>query len=162
MLNLAAWRSSFAITSRQMVVGIWAACFIPRVCFLSDIILRIHTDLSFTPRARVYIYGCVCVYESCFLPLLWFIRGPPHGVKGNVLLAFEENGFSKIGVKFDKSIPEGNDLGGLCEKGHGYFCSGEQHLRPSCCSSLFLIFISHQTMINVSLYSGLASPWIFQ
>ncbi|MBA0592613.1 hypothetical protein Gorai_009591, partial [Gossypium raimondii] len=45
------------------------------------------------------------------------------GVRGKVVLAFEENGSSKIGVRFDRSIPEGNDLGGLCEEDHGFFCT---------------------------------------
>jgi len=40
------------------------------------------------------------------------------------MLAFEDNGSSKIGVRFDKSIPDGNDLGGLCEDDRGFFCSG--------------------------------------
>lgn len=41
-----------------------------------------------------------------------------------MLLAFEDNGSSKIGVRFDRIIPEGNDLGGLCEEDHGFFCAG--------------------------------------
>ncbi|KAJ3683726.1 hypothetical protein LUZ60_013953 [Juncus effusus] len=52
-------------------------------------------------------------------------RGPEYGYKGKVVLAFENNGASKVGVRFDKQIPEGNDLGGLCEKDHGFFCSQE-------------------------------------
>lgn len=51
-------------------------------------------------------------------------RGPAYGYRGKVVLAFEENGSSKIGVRFDKSIPEGNDLGGLCDDDHGFFCAG--------------------------------------
>ncbi|XWS31706.1 hypothetical protein CRYUN_Cryun23aG0099200 [Craigia yunnanensis] len=51
------------------------------------------------------------------------LRGPAIGFRGKVLLAFEENGSSKIGVRFDRSIPEGNDLGGLCEEDHGFFCA---------------------------------------
>ncbi|PPR93628.1 hypothetical protein GOBAR_AA27048 [Gossypium barbadense] len=51
------------------------------------------------------------------------LRGPTIGVRGKVVLAFEENGSSKIGVRFDRSIPEGNDLGGLCEEDHGFFCT---------------------------------------
>ncbi|XP_041017130.1 uncharacterized protein LOC121259565 isoform X1 [Juglans microcarpa x Juglans regia] len=50
-------------------------------------------------------------------------RGPTAGCRGKVVLAFEENGNSKIGVRFDKSIPDGNNLGGLCEDDHGFFCS---------------------------------------
>uniref|UniRef100_A0A804NS24 VAL1-3 N-terminal zinc finger domain-containing protein n=1 Tax=Zea mays TaxID=4577 RepID=A0A804NS24_MAIZE len=46
-----------------------------------------------------------------------------------VMLAFEDNGSLKIGVRFDKQIPDGNDLGGLCEEDHGFFCFAEL-LRP--------------------------------
>ena len=53
-----------------------------------------------------------------------FVRGPAYGYKGKVLLPFEENGSSKIGVRFDRLVQEGNDLGGLCEEDHGFFCSG--------------------------------------
>lgn len=55
----------------------------------------------------------------------FFCRGPSYGCRGKVVLAFEDNGSSKIGVRFDKSIPDGNDLGGLCEEDHGFFCSGD-------------------------------------
>ncbi|KAL6969207.1 hypothetical protein U1Q18_028930 [Sarracenia purpurea var. burkii] len=30
---------------------------------------------------------------------------------------------ARIGVRFDKPIPDGVDLGGLCEGGHGFFCN---------------------------------------
>ncbi|KAF7043056.1 hypothetical protein CFC21_052502 [Triticum aestivum] len=33
-------------------------------------------------------------------------RGPSYGYRGRVMLAFEENGSSKIGVRFDKQIPD--------------------------------------------------------
>ncbi|GJN05090.1 hypothetical protein PR202_ga22691 [Eleusine coracana subsp. coracana] len=55
--------------------------------------------------------------------------GPSYGYRGKVMLAFEDNGSSKIGVRFDKQIPDGNDLGGLCEDDHGFFCSADS-LRP--------------------------------
>lgn len=51
-------------------------------------------------------------------------RGPPDGSRGNVVLLFDNNRFSKIGVRFDKRIPDGVDLGGACEAGHGFFCNG--------------------------------------
>ncbi|XWS47818.1 hypothetical protein CRYUN_Cryun13aG0017900 [Craigia yunnanensis] len=50
-------------------------------------------------------------------------RGPPYGVRGKVVLLFEDNPFSKIGVRFDKPIPDGVDLGNICEGGHGFFCN---------------------------------------
>ncbi|XP_078439543.1 uncharacterized protein LOC144709773 [Wolffia australiana] len=52
-------------------------------------------------------------------------RGPNYGYRGKVLLAFEDNGASKVGVRFDRQISEGTDLGGLCEEDHGFFCSAE-------------------------------------
>ncbi|KAL6563852.1 hypothetical protein OROGR_002811 [Orobanche gracilis] len=61
--------------------------------------------------------------QTALYPNKTQIRGPAYGYKGKVVLAFEENGSSKIGVKFDKTIAEGNDLGGLCEKDHGFFCA---------------------------------------
>ncbi|KAK9945569.1 hypothetical protein M0R45_011077 [Rubus argutus] len=56
-------------------------------------------------------------------------RGPQYGYRGKVLLAFEDNGSSKIGVRFDKAIPDGNDLGGLCEEDRGFFCSANNLVR---------------------------------
>eukprot|EP00249_Psilotum_nudum_P025093 c29372_g2_i2 orf=685-4584(+) len=49
-------------------------------------------------------------------------RGPPIGSRGKVLLVFEDNP-GKVGVRFDKPISDGNDLGGLCEEDHGFFCN---------------------------------------
>ncbi|KAL6175031.1 hypothetical protein ACLB2K_051674 [Fragaria x ananassa] len=49
-------------------------------------------------------------------------RGPATGARGEVMLVFEDNPLSKIGVRFDKPILDGVDLGGLC-KGHGFFCN---------------------------------------
>ncbi|XP_012468110.1 uncharacterized protein LOC105786273 isoform X3 [Gossypium raimondii] len=50
-------------------------------------------------------------------------RGPPYGVRGKVMLLFADNPFSKIGVRFDKPIPDGVDLGNIREVGHGFFCN---------------------------------------
>ncbi|XP_040985695.1 uncharacterized protein LOC121233975 isoform X2 [Juglans microcarpa x Juglans regia] len=50
-------------------------------------------------------------------------RGPPSGSRGKVALVFEENPLSKVGVRFDKAIEDGVDLGGRCEEGHGFFCN---------------------------------------
>ncbi|KAL6902168.1 hypothetical protein ACP4OV_005044 [Aristida adscensionis] len=48
---------------------------------------------------------------------------PDFGSQGEICLPFEENRSSKVGVRFDKQIPGGNDLGGNCEIDHGLFCS---------------------------------------
>ncbi|XP_021821390.1 uncharacterized protein LOC110762964 isoform X1 [Prunus avium] len=49
-------------------------------------------------------------------------RGPASGTRGEVVLLFEDNPLSKVGIRFDKPIPDGVDLGGLC-KGNGFFCN---------------------------------------
>lgn len=46
-------------------------------------------------------------------------------MRGKVLLPFEDNPLSKIGVRFDKLMQDGVDFGGLCDKGQGFFCNGE-------------------------------------
>ncbi|XP_027339693.1 uncharacterized protein LOC113853311 isoform X2 [Abrus precatorius] len=50
-------------------------------------------------------------------------RGPANGSRGKVVLLFDDNPLSKIGVRFDKPIPDGVDLGGACEVGQGFFCN---------------------------------------
>ncbi|PUZ67367.1 hypothetical protein GQ55_3G428900 [Panicum hallii var. hallii] len=56
-------------------------------------------------------------------------RGPAYGSRGKVVLAFEKHRLSKVGVRFDNPIAYGNDLGGLCEENHGFYCHAFQ-LRP--------------------------------
>ncbi|GLJ47460.1 hypothetical protein SUGI_1001660 [Cryptomeria japonica] len=56
------------------------------------------------------------------------LRGPSYGDRGEVILALKENGSSKLGVRFDKPIPGGVDIGGLCEEDHGFFCGGSELL----------------------------------
>ncbi|XP_023635759.1 uncharacterized protein LOC17884288 isoform X2 [Capsella rubella] len=51
------------------------------------------------------------------------LRGPTIGFQGKVVLAFEDNCASKIGIRFDRPVQDGNDLGGLCEEDHGFFCA---------------------------------------
>ncbi|GER48570.1 AAA-type ATPase family protein [Striga asiatica] len=56
----------------------------------------------------------------------WNFRGPTPGMRGKVLLPFEDNPLSKIGVKFDKPMQDGLDFGGLCDNGHGFFCNANE------------------------------------
>ncbi|KAL3512583.1 hypothetical protein ACH5RR_025300 [Cinchona calisaya] len=53
-------------------------------------------------------------------------RGPTFGTRGKVMLPFEDNPSSKIGVRFDKPVTDGVDFGGLCEMGHGFFCNATE------------------------------------
>ncbi|KAK6780777.1 hypothetical protein RDI58_022961 [Solanum bulbocastanum] len=81
---------------------------------------------TFKKGDRVKYVGSL---TSGFSPLQAPLRGPTYGYRGKVVLAFEENGSSKIGVRFDRSIPEGNDLGGLCDEDHGFFCAATSNNR---------------------------------
>ena len=65
-------------------------------------------------------------------------RGPNYGYRGKVVLTFE-NESSKVGVRFDRQIPDGNDLGGLCEEDRGFFCHSECLRKP--CSIMNRILI---------------------
>ncbi|KAK7291556.1 hypothetical protein RIF29_06796 [Crotalaria pallida] len=78
-------------------------------------------------------------------------RGPPTGSRGKVVLLFDDNPLSKIGVRFDKPIPDGVDLGGACEGGQGFFCnvfdlrsenSGVEELDKLLINSLFEVVFS--------------------
>lgn len=87
-----------------------------------------------------------------FLVICSFVcRGPTYGYRGKVVLAFEENGSSKIGVRFDRSIPEGNDLGGLCEEDHGFFCAGGSLYSLFFCIQVYALFGSDLPRYSLSL-----------
>ncbi|KAI3717817.1 hypothetical protein L1987_69671 [Smallanthus sonchifolius] len=88
-------------------------------------------------------------------------RGPTSGARGKVLLPFEDNSLSKVGVKFDKPISDGVDLGGLCDGGYGYFCSaneirldstGAQDLDKLLISTLFEVVSSESRNIPFILF----------
>ncbi|XVE73306.1 hypothetical protein DITRI_Ditri11bG0107000 [Diplodiscus trichospermus] len=87
------------------------------------------------------------------------LRGPTVGFRGKVLLAFEENGSSKIGVRFDRSIPEGNDLGGLCEEDHGFFCAASS-LRLDSSGGDDVDKLAVNELFEVALNESKSSPFI--
>mmetsp|Transcript_30572 Transcript_30572/g.86453 ORF Transcript_30572/g.86453 Transcript_30572/m.86453 type:complete len:921 (+) Transcript_30572:1966-4728(+) len=49
-------------------------------------------------------------------------RGPFFNCPGRIVLAFRTKP-NKVGVRFDYAILGGTNLGGLCDEGHGYWCS---------------------------------------
>ncbi|KAL2540504.1 AAA-type ATPase family protein [Abeliophyllum distichum] len=76
-------------------------------------------NYTFKKGDRVIFVGPLAsAFHACPTP----ISGPTHGHTGKVVLSFEENPSSKIGVRFDRAIPDGNDLGGHCEEDHGFYC----------------------------------------
>ncbi|KAF7093908.1 hypothetical protein CFC21_096285 [Triticum aestivum] len=84
-------------------------------------------------------------------------RGPSNGYRGRVMLAFENNvsSFRKVGVRFDKPIPGGNDLGGLCDKDHGFFCPVNELLPSSSSDKQFGIDELNQVISEESKSSTL-------
>nr|KYP35432.1 Spastin [Cajanus cajan] len=71
----------------------------------------------------VICYSLILFYELDYLSrnttislvYNFIYRGPSNGSRGKVVLLFDDNPLSKIGVRFDKPIPDGVDLGGACE-----------------------------------------------
>ncbi|XP_051147751.1 uncharacterized protein LOC127262923 isoform X2 [Andrographis paniculata] len=86
-------------------------------------------------------------------------RGPTVGLRGKVLLPFEDNPLSKIGVRFDKPIPEGVDFGGLCESGHGFFCNATE-LRADSSGVEDLEKLLINTMFETVYNESRSSPFI--
>nr|XP_043620257.1 uncharacterized protein LOC122592111 [Erigeron canadensis] len=113
-------------------------------------------DYTFKEGDRVKYVGSL---SSGFSLLRSPIRGPAYGYKGKVLLAFSENGSSKIGVKFDKQIPGGNNLGGICEENHGFFCSADL-LRLDSSSSDDAEKLATSQLFEVMLEESRLSPLI--
>uniref|UniRef100_A0A7N0UTJ5 AAA+ ATPase domain-containing protein n=1 Tax=Kalanchoe fedtschenkoi TaxID=63787 RepID=A0A7N0UTJ5_KALFE len=86
-------------------------------------------------------------------------RGPSYGARGKVLLPFEDNPLSKIGVRFDKPLMDGVDLGGLCEVGHGCFCQpSDLRLESSAADDLDKLLIS--TLFEAVHSESRSSPFI--
>jgi len=52
-------------------------------------------------------------------------HGPSVGYTGKVMLTFDDNP-RKVGVRFDKTVPGGINLGNLCEDNHGYFVDASE------------------------------------
>ncbi|KAL8474600.1 hypothetical protein ACS0TY_031160 [Phlomoides rotata] len=86
-------------------------------------------------------------------------RGPTPGMRGKVILPFEDNPLSKIGVRFDKPMQDGVDFGGLCDNGHGFFCNvNELRLDTSGVEDLDKLLIN--TMFETVFEVSRDSPFI--
>ncbi|KZV29216.1 hypothetical protein F511_22381 [Dorcoceras hygrometricum] len=86
-------------------------------------------------------------------------RGPTPGMRGKVLLTFEDNPLSKIGVRFDRLVADGVDFGGLCDNGHGFFCNAnELRLDTSGIEDMDKLFIN--TMFETVFEESRNSPFI--
>ncbi|XP_012474044.1 uncharacterized protein LOC105790816 isoform X1 [Gossypium raimondii] len=114
-------------------------------------------NYTFKKGDRVKFVGSAS--PSGFSSLEPALRGPMIGFRGKVVLAFEENGSSKIGVRFDRSVPEGNDLGGLCEEDHGFFCSASS-LRLECSGGDDVDKLAVNELFEVTLNESKSGPLI--
>ncbi|XP_073272500.1 uncharacterized protein [Primulina huaijiensis] len=86
-------------------------------------------------------------------------RGPTPGMRGKVLLSFEDNPLSKIGVRFDRLVADGVDFGGLCDNDHGFFChANELRLDTSGIEDMDKLFIN--TMFETVFEESRDSPFI--
>ncbi|MED6184991.1 hypothetical protein PIB30_052748 [Stylosanthes scabra] len=92
--------------------GIWVGLYTWETWTSGKSVTVLHGGLSlrFSKNERIDV--------TCLV-----VGGPPNGSRGKVVLLFEDNSLSKIGVRFDKPIPDGVDLGGVCELGQGFFCN---------------------------------------
>ncbi|GMJ05859.1 hypothetical protein like AT4G02480 [Hibiscus trionum] len=86
-------------------------------------------------------------------------RGPPYGIRGKVVLYFADNPSSKVGVRFDKPIPDGVDLGNMCEAGHGFFCNvSDLRLENTSTENLDRLLV--KTLFEVVYSESRTSPFI--
>ncbi|PHT26584.1 hypothetical protein CQW23_33805 [Capsicum baccatum] len=89
------------------------------------------------------------------------IRGPAFGTRGKIVLSFKDSPSAKVGVQFDKPIPRGINLGGLCEDAHGFFCkvdelrlegTGQDDLENLLVNTLFEVVIRESRNSPVILF----------
>ncbi|GKV04899.1 hypothetical protein SLEP1_g16992 [Rubroshorea leprosula] len=85
-------------------------------------------------------------------------RGPNIGFRGKVV-TFEENDSSKVGVRFDRSIPEGCNLGGHCEDDRGFYCPASSLCLDSSGSDDFDKIVVNE-LFEVALNESKNSPLI--
>ncbi|MBA0773128.1 hypothetical protein Gotri_008427, partial [Gossypium trilobum] len=85
--------------------------------------------------------------------------GSPYGVQGKVVLRFADNPFSKVGVRFDKPIHDGVDLGSICEGDRGFFCNVSD-LRLENTSTEDLDRLLVKTLFEVVYSESRTSPFI--
>ncbi|KAL0903975.1 hypothetical protein M5K25_026041 [Dendrobium thyrsiflorum] len=108
---------------------------------------------------------------SCHSPKDQAQRGLHYGFHSKVILTFEENGSSKIGVRFDKQIIEGNDLGGLYEDDNRFFyttdllhleCSGPNNTERIAINKFIELMSDGEFISSASFHELLASSKEFQ
>ncbi|KAF3680915.1 putative heat shock factor-binding protein 1 [Capsicum annuum] len=85
--------------------------------------------------------------------------GPAFGTRGKIVLSFKDSPSAKVGVQFDKPIPRGINLGGLCEDAHGFFCKvDELHLEGTGQDDLENLLVN--TLFEVVIRESRNSPVI--
>ncbi|CAL5441002.1 unnamed protein product [Camellia sinensis] len=90
---------------------------------------RIFQQLSIGATVTVSSSVGIAKAQRRSLDPLAELRGPNFGSQGKIVLTSENSNSFNVGVRFDKPILEGQDLGGQCEAGHGFFCNASE-LQP--------------------------------
>ncbi|KAF3680912.1 hypothetical protein FXO38_02042 [Capsicum annuum] len=75
------------------------------------------------------------------------VLGPAFGTRGMIVLSFKDSRSAKVGVQFDKPIPRGINLGGLCEDAHGFFCKATN--RPFDLDEAVIRRLPSRLMVNL-------------
>lgn len=88
-------------------------------------VLFMHTNVQIYTNTYVHISVAFVLLQTTRHLFSLIFRGPSPGMRGKVLLPFEDNPLAKIGVRFDKAMQDGVDFGGLCDNGYGFFCNGD-------------------------------------
>ncbi|PHU16015.1 hypothetical protein BC332_17220 [Capsicum chinense] len=84
-----------------------------------------QTDLQ-SPLIGVFRAFMVQNTRHCQGPGSGRDKGPAFGTRGKIVLSFKDSPSAKVGVQFDKPIPRGINLGGLCEDADGFFCKVDE------------------------------------
>ncbi|PHT46346.1 Spastin [Capsicum baccatum] len=82
------------------------------------------TPCSATAHSYVLVQSEAVIF-NLLCPVSLF-QGPTFGAIGKIVLSFKNSPSAKVGVQFDKPIPRGVNLGGLCEDAHGFFCKVDE------------------------------------
>ncbi|PHT27899.1 hypothetical protein CQW23_32494 [Capsicum baccatum] len=82
------------------------------------------TPCSATAHLYVFVQSESVIFNLLYLVPLF--QGPAFGTRGKIVLSFNDSPSAKVGVQFDKPIPRGINLGGLCEDAHGFFCKVDE------------------------------------
>ncbi|PHU16003.1 hypothetical protein BC332_17208 [Capsicum chinense] len=117
------------------------------------------TSCSAPAHSYVFVQSESVIFN--LLGLVPLSQGPAFGTRGKIVLSFKDSPSAKVGVQFDKPIPRGINLGGLCEDADGFFCkidelrlegTGQDDLENLLVNTLFEVVIRESRNSPVILF----------